>query len=174
MRIDPRANRKLVMTARAASCAVLLALAGAFVLVFNLARAAAQPAGGNSAKGFYSPLDYFPAPHELQMRSCLEGSESEMGPNSTIIIQNAKMQTFHEDGSKEMIMSAPHCIYDYGSHIAHSDGPIKMQMWDEDNKHAYQVLGTNGFYWQQTNSYIIVSNGQITTISGALTNTFNP
>ncbi len=174
MRIDPRANRKLVLTARAACCAVLLAMVGGLGFMFNLAFAADQPAGGNSAKGFYSPLDYFPAPHELQMRSCLEGSESEMGPNSTIIIHNAKLQTFHEGGSKEMIVSAPHCIYDYGSHIAHSDGPLKMQMWDETNNRSYEVVGTNGFYWEQTNSYIIVSNGQRTTISGSLTNTFNP
>jgi hypothetical protein len=173
MRIDPRANRKLAVTARVVSCAVALAMVCGFVFMFDLAFAD-QPVVGNSAKGFQAPLDYFPPPHELQMRSFLEGTESEMGPNGTIILHNAKLQTFHEDGSKEMIMSAPHCIYDYGSHIVHSDGPLKMQMWDEDNKHAYQVVGTNGFYWQQTNSHIIVSNGQMTTISGALTNTFTP
>jgi hypothetical protein len=174
MRIEPGTNRKLALTARAASCVVALAVVGGFVLVFNRARAADQPVGGNSAKGFYSPLDYFPPPHELQMRSYLEGTESEMGPNGTIILHNAKLQTFHEDGSKEMIMSAPQCVYDYGSHIVHSDGPLKMQMWDENNQHAYQVQGSNGFYWQQTNSLLIVSNQQKTTISGSLTNSFTP
>jgi hypothetical protein len=173
MRIEPRTNRKPAMMARAASCAVLLAVVCGLVFMFNLAFAD-QPVAGNSAKGFKTVLDFFSAPHELQMHSLLEGTQTELGPNGTIILHNAKLQTFHEDGTKEMIMNAPRCVYDYGSHVVHSDGPIKMQMWDEDNKHAYQVQGTNGFYWQQTNSYIIVSNGQTTTITGSLTNSFIP
>ena len=125
-------------------------------------------------KGFQAPLDYFPKPHDLQMRSYLEGSEMEMGPNGTIILHNARLQTFHEDGSREMIMNAPQCLYDYNKRVVTSSGALQVQTWDDANKRALQVRGTNGFYWQQTNAFLIVSNQQITTISGALTNSFNP
>jgi hypothetical protein len=36
------------------------------------------------------------------------------------------------------------------------------------------LQGENGFYWQQTNSLLIVSNKQSTIISGSLTNSFTP
>jgi len=173
MRIESRSNRKPATAARVASCAALLGVVCGLVFLFDLAFAD-QPGVGNSAKGFNTALDFFPPPHELQVRSYLEGSESEMGPNGTIILHNAKLQTFHEDGTKEMIMSAPQCIYDYGSKIAHSDGALNLQTWDSNNKRALQLQGSNGFYWQQTNSYLIVSNQQTTHITGSLTNTFNP
>jgi len=173
MRIELRTRRKAAMAARVASCAAVLAAACACVLVFSRAFAADQ-AVSNSVKGFKAPLKFFEPPHELQMQSYLEGSESEMGPNGTVIIHDAKLQTFHEDGSREMIVNAPQCLYDYNSHIVRSDGPLKVQTWDDNNKRALQLQGSNGFYWQETNSLLIVSNQQKTTISGPLTNSFNP
>jgi len=173
MRIEPRTNRNATLTARVVSCAAMLVLACALGLVFSGALATGQTVG-NLVKGFKAPLEFFDPPHALQMRSYLEGSQSEMGPNGTVIIHNAKLQTFNVDGSTEMMVNAPQCVYDYGSHVVHSDGPLQLQMWDENNKRAFQVQGSNGFYWQQTNSYLIVSNQQKTTISGSLTNTFTP
>ena len=174
MRIEPRTGRKPLIVGRVTVCALVLALLIG-CCVFGLAVAADQPAAAvNSVKGFKAPLDFFPPPHELQMRSYLEGTESEMGPNGTVILHNAKLQTFHEDGSKEMTVNTPQCVYDYNSHIVTSAGALKVQTWDDKNKRALQVQGTNGFYWQQTNSLLIVSNHQITTVSGPLTNSFNP
>jgi hypothetical protein len=173
MRIESGTNRKLAMAARAASCAALLCVAGGFVFMFNPAFAD-QPTAGNSAKGFKTVLDFFPKPHELQMHSYLEGSQSEMGPNGTVILHDAKLQTFRKDGSREMIMNAPHCLYDYNKQIVNSTGSVQVQTWDDSHKRALQLEGSNGFYWQQTNSLLIVSNQQKTTISGPLTNSFNP
>jgi hypothetical protein len=171
MRIEPRINQKAARVARVASCVALVAVVCVFV--FSLAFAAGQTTG-NSGKGFKAPLEYFDPPHEYQMRSYLEGSQSEMGPNGTVIIHDAKLQTFREDGTKEMIVNAPQCLYDYGRHIVSSAGPLQVQTWDYHNKRALQLHGSNGFYWQQTNSLLIVSNQQSTTISGPLTNSFNP
>ena len=174
MRIEPRTNRNATLVAaRMASCAAMLVAVGAFAFLFSRAFAADQ-AVSNSVKGFKAPLKFFNPPHELQMQSYLEGSESEMGPNGTVIIHDAKLQTFHEDGSREMTVNAPQCLYDYNSHIVRSDGPLKVQTWDDNNKRALQLQGSNGFYWQETNSLLIVSNQQKTTISGPLTNSFNP
>jgi hypothetical protein len=170
MQIKARTNRKPAMAGRLASGAAVLAVVCAFGFVLNLAFAADQVE--NSMKGFQAPLDYFPAPHELQMRSYLEAEEMEMGPNGTVILHIAKLHTFHEDGSREMIVNAPQCLYDYGKRVVTSAGALHVQTWDDANKRALQVRGTNGFYWQQTNAFLIVSNQQITTISGSLTNSF--
>ena len=159
------------MAARALSCVVMLAVVGGFVLSIAFAD---QPAMGNSAKGFKTVLDFFPKPHELQMHSYLEASQSEMGPNGTVILHEAKLQMFHEDGTREMIMNSPRCFYDFNKHSVSSTGALQVQTWDDNHKRALQLQGSNGFYWQQTNSLLIVSNQQKTTISGPLTNSFNP
>jgi hypothetical protein len=170
MRIDP-GNRKPTMVGRVTPCAPLLALLTAFSLAFGLAIAADQP--GNSAKGFRAPLDYFPPPHELQVQSFLESAQSE-AVNGGIVLREAKLQTFHEDGTKEMIVNAPQCFYDYNRHVVSSTGSLQVQTWDDKEKRALHLRGENGFCWQQTNSLLIVSNKQSTIISGALTNSFTP
>jgi hypothetical protein len=171
MRIELPMNRKLMRVGRLASCVVFLVMVCAFVAAFHLAFAD-QPVG-NSAKGVSAPLDYYPPPHQLQVRSFLEAAASEMGPNGTAIFHDAKLQTFHENGSKEMIVSAPQCLYDYARRTINSTGALQVETWDE-RQNALLVQGTNGFYWQQTNALLIVSNKQITTVRGPLTNSFTP
>src|SRR6185437_626590 len=133
MRIEPRTRRTLAMAARAASCAALLAVVCGVAFMVNLAFADG-PGAGNSTKGFKTALDFFPAPHELQMHSYLEGSQSEMGPNGTVILHDAKLQTFREDGSREMTMNAPRCFYDYNKHSVSSTGALQVQTWDDNHK----------------------------------------
>jgi hypothetical protein len=151
-----------------AGCASFFAL----LIAFHFA-IAADPQAGNSAKGFKAPLDYFPPPHELQVQSFLEGAESEM-INGMIVIRVARLQTFHEDGTREMVVNAPQCFYDYNKHVVNSTGALQVQTWDDQHKRALRLQGENGFYWQQTNSILIISNKQSTIISGPLTNSFIP
>lgn len=173
MRIEPHINRKLARAGRLASCIAFLAVVGGFWGVFHFAFAADR-AAHNVAKGFSSPLDYFPPPNQYQMRSYLESAESELGPNGTVILREAKLQTFHTNGTKEMIVTAPHCVYDYSARVVTSPGALNVQMWEQNNKRPIQLQGTNGFYWQQTNAFLIISNQQLTTIGGPLTNSLIP
>lgn len=143
-----------------------------FCFFVSLAIAAEQ--FGNSAKGFKAPLNYFKAPHELQVQSYLEGSESELGPNGSVILHDMKLQTYREDGSKEMVVTAPQCVYDTRQQIVTSTGALQVQTWDLNNNHEVHLQGSNGFYWEQTNSFLIVSNQQSTTITGSMTNSFSP
>ncbi len=170
MLIKPGINRNPTMVGRPAlaGCTLLLVL----LVGISLAIAVDLPSG-NTLKGFKAPLKYFDPPYQLQVQSMLEGSEAVMA-NGTIVITNARLQTFHENGTKEMIMNAPQCVYDHSKNIVSSDGPLQVQTWDYKNKRALHLQGTNGFYWQQTNSLLIVSNQQSTTISGPLTNSFTP
>jgi len=170
MRIEPRINREIARALRLASSVAFLALICAFACRLAFA---ADPAAGRPAKGIRAPIDYYPPP-SVQVRSFLEASESEMGSNGTTIFRDAKLQTFRENGSNEMTVSAPSCLYDYLKGVVNSSGPLKVQIWDENNKRPLQLQGSNGFCWQQTNLVLIVSNQQTTTISGPLTNSFAP
>ena len=165
MRIERPSNRISARARRVAFCVAFMA----FVCVVRFVFAADQPAG-NTAKGFESPLEFYPAPHERQPRSYLEAAESEIGQNSVIVLHGAVLRTFHEDGSREMVVSAPLCFYDYAKRTVNSTGALHFTNWDEAHKQVVQVWGTNGFYWQQTNSFFVVSNQQATRVTGASTN----
>jgi hypothetical protein len=141
----------------------------AFCLVFCMAVAADQKPVGSTVKGFQAPLEYFDPPHELQMKSYLEGSEAEPAADGMILIRDAKLQTFTETGAHEMTVKAPQCIFDSRQHTVSSAGPLQVQTYD--NKLLLQGVG---FFWQETNSDLIISNQVRTTITGPLTNSFTP
>jgi hypothetical protein len=146
-----------------------VALLAGFCLLVGLAVAADQKPIGSTVKGFQAPLEYYDSPHELQMKSFLEGTEAEPGPDGVIFIQNATLQTFREDGTRDMTVKAPQCVFDSRQHTVSSAGPLRVQT--SDDKLLVQGVG---FFWQQTNSDLIISNQQVTTVSGQLTNTFTP
>jgi hypothetical protein len=150
-----------------------IALCVAFCFVFCLAVAAAQSTNQSgprsTVKGFRAPLEYFDPPYELQVKSFLEGTEAVPGANGVVSIRDAILLTYHEDGSKEMIVTAPQCTYDSRQYIVSSAGPLQVRKLDDN----IQVQGV-GFYWLQTNSYLRISNQQQTTVYGKLTNTFSP
>jgi hypothetical protein len=149
----------------------LLRFAGSLFAVFcfliGLAVAADQKPPSSTVKGFQAPLQYFEPPHELQMKSYLEGAQADPGANGVIIIQNAKLQTFREDGVKEMTVKAPQCIFDSRGQTVSSAGPFQMQTSN------VMVQGV-GFFWKQTNSELLISNQQVTTVTGQMTNSFTP
>jgi len=151
-----------------------MALLAAVCFVFCLAVAEGQGTNQNDGPhstitGFRAPLEYYDPPYELQVKSFLEGAEAEPGTDGLVFIRDAKLLTYHEDGSKEMIVKAPQCTYDTRQHVVSSAGPLHVQEMDNN----IQVEGV-GFYWLQTNSYLHISNQQQTTVYGKLTNTFSP
>lgn len=144
-----------------------IVLLASLCFVFWLVAAADKTPPASTVKGFQAPLEYFDPPHELQMKSYLEGSEAEPGADGVILIRNAKLQTFHEDGAKEMTVKAPQCVFDSRQHTVSSAGPLQMQT-------SNVLVEGVGFFWQQTNSDLMISNQQSTTVSGQMTNTFTP
>jgi len=117
----------------------------------------------------FSVPEYFDPPHEAQMKSLMEGAEAEPEPEGRIRITQLKMQTYTEDGAKEMLVTAPRCIFDTGRRTVSSAGPLQVQTADEK-----LLVKGEGFCWQQTNSDLIISNHVRTTIRGALTNSLAP
>jgi hypothetical protein len=172
MRIEPGTNPWLTRAGRVNPCAQLLGLIAVFCLAMSLALAANSQVG-NSVKGFKSPLEYFEAPNERQVKSYIECSEAEFLSNGLIGMRNAKLLTYHEDGSVEMIATAPQCIYDTRLSTVSSTGQLQVQTVDPDSGLSFRHEGV-GFCWLQTNSDLTISNQVITTIIGTTTNLFTP
>lgn len=170
MRIETKTNRKSATAGRVAPRApltVIFVLAFGLALGFALADDQSTPAASTTVKGFQAPLEYFEKPNELQMKSFLEGAEAEPMSDGAILIRKAKLQTFHEDGSLEMTVKAPQCVFDSRAHTVRSAGPLELQT-------SNVVVQGVGFFWQETNSDLIISNQQRTTVVGSMTNTFKP
>ena len=138
--------------------------------VLCLAIASAQDStNNNTIKNFRAPLEYFDPPHELQVKSFLAGTEAELGSDGMIFIRNAKLQTYHEDGTLDMTISAPECTFDSKQQTVSSAGALQLQSADDKLLHEGK-----GFFWRETNSELIVSNFVRTTVRGPLTNSFSP
>jgi hypothetical protein len=165
----PGAVRRASRRTSAAWQVVTIALLVAFSLVVSLAIADQQ--ANSTMKGFKAPLEYFEPPHELQVKSYLEGSDAENEPNGIIAIRDAKLKTFHDDGTIEMIAIAPHCVYDTREQTVSSAGPLQVQTSESGLSIWHQGVG---FLWVQTNADLRISNEVSTVITGTATNLFKP
>lgn len=117
----------------------------------------------------FSVPEYFDAPHETQVKSLLEGAEAEPGSNGMVLIRKAKIQTFTETGAPQMTVRAPLCFFDTKQQTVSSTGRFELET--SDSKLA---LEGQGFFFQRTNSNLIISNQVRTQVRGPLTNTFAP
>jgi lipopolysaccharide export system protein LptA len=110
----------------------------------------AQP--GVTAQGF-KVADYYPAPHETQMKWLIEGANAAPQPDGRTLVTGVKYQTFREAGGGELIVQAPQCYFDRGQRTISSPGPLRVQTADG----AFSIEG-EGFLYEQTNSFLRVSN----------------
>ena len=148
---------------------VKVVLFSVFCALFCLAIASAQTSGNATIKKFKAPLEYFDPPHELQVKSYLEGAEAEPQGEGLILLRDAKLQTFQEDGAPEMTITTPQCFFNMKDQTVNSAGPFQMRKSDD----AFLQEGV-GFFWQKTNSEFIISNRVHTTVKGRMTNSFVP
>ncbi len=73
---------------------------------------------------------------------------------SIYLARNFHMETFREkDGSEELLIDAPECLFDATTKRASSPGPIRVRQGD-----GLFVLEGVGFQWDQENSRLVVSN----------------
>ena len=126
------------------------ALAGpALGLVLLAAPGHAQPVG--PAQGLKFTEYYTNKP--TQLKSVLEFGRAQPQPNGRYLITAAKWQTFRENGEGELAAAAPECVYDSGRRLISSSGPLHMEIAEG----AFSIEG-EGFQYEQTNSFLVVSN----------------
>jgi len=103
-------------------------------------------------KGFrYS--EYYDAPRETRVKTRLQGAKAQPQPGGLVVVTGARLETFREDGSPELIMEAPECTHDERARTISSPGPLLVKMADG----SFSIHG-DGFHFQRTNSVLSISN----------------
>jgi len=125
--------------------------------------AVAQKMTNTVVKDFSVPENYGP-PHENQLKSLLQGAEAEpqADDSSLILITELKLQMFAEDGALQMLVRAPHCVFDMRRREVSSAGHLEARSGD-----GRFFLEGEGFLFQQTNLNLTISNRVHTVIQSA-------
>jgi lipopolysaccharide export system protein LptA len=124
--------------------------------------AQAQQVAPSVMKG-YSVPDYYPPPHQTQLRSLLKGGEATLKPGEPVQVRRVTVERFLETGTREMLLEVPECSFDYTTREAWSPGPLKVQLQE-----GRFTLEGEGFFWQHTNLLLVISNRVRTDIRGGL------
>src|SRR5579859_4654473 len=151
------------MSLRLATFNLLLLL----VLCFSASpRANCQNFGGRATikpiKGFKIAEPY-DSPNETQIKSRIEGGQALPEPGGrTILSQGVILRTFTRTNTPELIVKCQECVLNSATREVNSSGPIQMQTADG----RFTIEGI-GFFFQQTNSSLIISNQVHTLIQSA-------
>jgi len=135
-----------------------LAIGGA--LAAQLTAAPAQRQAFGVLSQFTWP-DYYPPPHETQLRFLLKGGEAVPQAGGLLLVRQVTLEKFQETGARELLVSTPACLFNAATREAGSAETLRVQ-FGEDRL----TLEGRGFLWQQTNALLIVSNGVRTTLRG--------
>jgi lipopolysaccharide export system protein LptA len=110
-------------------------------------------------KNFKFP-DYHPLrPQQTNqaLKTLLSGAEAWQAPGGQVRINGLRIETFREDGGRELEVSASECLLDIASRQA--SGPGRLQVVTANG--LYSIEG-EGFQWQQSNAVLIISNRVVT------------
>jgi hypothetical protein len=107
----------------------------------------------------FSSVEYFEPPHQQMVKSRLSGAEARPQAGGLLVITQLKLEIFASNGVPEVVIKAPHCVYDTQKGEANSAGHIWLETGD-GNSH---VEG-DGFLWRQNNSLLTISNNVRTVI----------
>ena len=106
-------------------------------------------------------------PFESQIKTLLEGARADMLPGGRLFLfTDAKLSTFSTNGTLQMRAETPKCIFDSALKTVSSDQ--HLQVWTADGMYTEGY----GFFFQFTNSSIIISNRVRTVVRGTWTNSF--
>lgn len=101
----------------------------------------------------FSVPDYFDPPNQNQMKSLLRGQEAQPQPNGRVFIRGLQVETYRLDGSTDITVRAPECLYDSVEQTATSASRIEARSGD-----GRLFIEGEGFRWQQANSTFTISN----------------
>lgn len=137
---------------------------GVFLLGFALLTsglaALAQPQAVTVMKNFQW-TDFYEPPHERQLRWLLKGAEARPRPGGEIAVQRVTLEKFLETGTRELLVELPECGFDPTTREASSPGSLRMQFQE-----GRFTLEGEGFWWQHTNTLLVISNRVRTSIRG--------
>jgi lipopolysaccharide export system protein LptA len=127
------------------------------------AAAADDPVFIGKLRNFTVSPDFYPPPHERQMKSQLRSQEAQPLPDNRFLVTGVRLETFKPTGERELNLETPGCIYDAGQKLIESTNDLKVATVDG----KFSLRG-RGFFWQQTNSVLLISNAVHTYMDAAL------
>ena len=125
--------------------------------------AADAPVFLGKLQNFTVSPEFYPPPNERQMKFQLRAAEAQPLTNNLFLITGVRLETFKPNGDRELTLASPGCLYNSSAKTVSSTNAIDVAT--ADGKFAIQ--GT-GFFWQQTNSVLVVSNQVRTTVDAAM------
>jgi hypothetical protein len=129
-------------------------------MAFGLFAVARAQSNAVSHANDFTSVEYYPTPHQQQMKSRLSGAEAQPLPGGLLAIKQLKLETFGLNGTPEIIVNAPECVYDQLNGIASSPGRLQVRTGDG----KFHVEG-EGFLWRQSDSFLTISNRVSTVIA---------
>ena len=152
-----RLARGAIGVARHSSSAARLFIVAAILSL----SAWAQPSNRQHASNF-SSVEYFEPPYENQVKTRLSGGEAQPLAGGLLLVRQLKLENFSESGKLDSVVEAPECLYDRLNLTASSSGHIQLRTGDG----KFRVDG-DGFLFNQTNSFLTISNNVRTVIENA-------
>jgi lipopolysaccharide export system protein LptA len=128
-------------------------LAVVFAIFALLVPASPQTPSFGRIKNFKMPLGYYEGAHQGQARSILTGIEATPQPDGTYLIKQLHLETYKENGQRELIADSPECRFDQKDRVASSSAPIDVRTADTN-----LVMKGVGFEWRQSGSSLVISN----------------
>ncbi|MCX6884213.1 MAG: hypothetical protein NTX27_04135 [Verrucomicrobia bacterium] len=116
-----------------------------------LTSAQAQPQLTGKLKGFTVSPEFYT--NSSQMKSLLKGAEAEPLPGGLVRLSGVRLQRFHPDGTPELLVTAPECLFDNKTRIASSTGRLEASSAD-----GRFVMSGLGFASEQTPPRLFISN----------------
>jgi lipopolysaccharide export system protein LptA len=96
---------------------------------------------------------YYPAPNHTRMQFQITGAQAKPEAGNRVRITQMQLQTFRVTGEREMVVTAPDCVYDSSKRTASSPGHLHLQTGDG----RFSVEG-EGFLWRGDESTLTISN----------------
>lgn len=103
------------------------------------------------------------APQETKVKIRLEGAKAQPLQGGLVLVSEARVRTFREDGLPELVIEAPDCTHNSTNRTMSSSGPLLVKTADG----SFSIRG-NGFLYQQTNRTLFISNNVETIASPEL------
>jgi hypothetical protein len=140
--------------------------AGAITVLACVTFARAQDTQFLPGKNFLAP-EYYPASNGVRrLKSVVAGSEYRFITNGIVWLQDPRLTNFSPEGIIEWTVTAPECTVNINTREVNGRTNMVFRTADE----RLFISGV-GFFWQHTNSMLILSNQSFTWIDKrALTN----
>lgn len=129
----------------------LLPLAGAVFFLAPASDHAQQNPLGHATD--FTTDSYYEPPHDQQVKMRLSGAEASPLPGGLLDVKQLTVEMFSLDGTPQMVVRAPQCIYAPLDGVASSAGKLEFQTGDGRFRG-----GGEGFLWRQNDQLLIISN----------------